>query len=45
MMLPNNNRDSILVVYLIFLYDIINILESGYNWGKTVLSCLYFNFF
>jgi hypothetical protein len=43
-MFLNKSGDSVPVVYLIFLLDMINVLEDGYNWGHAILSCRYFNF-
>jgi Plant mobile domain len=43
-MFPNNSAYSVLVVYLSFLNDILNVPEDCYDWGQLVLSCLYFNF-
>jgi Plant mobile domain len=43
LMFSNNSADSVLVVYLSFLNDMLNIPEEGYDWGHAVLSCLYFN--
>jgi Plant mobile domain len=39
----NNSADSVPVVYLSFLDDMLNIPKEGYDWGHAVLSCLYFN--
>jgi hypothetical protein len=43
MMFSNNNEDSMPAMYLLFLHDIINVPDDGYNRGHVVLSCLYFN--
>jgi hypothetical protein len=43
MMFPNNNADSVPMMYLIFLDNMINIPEDGYVWRQAILSCLYFN--
>jgi Plant mobile domain len=40
---PDNNADSVPTVYLSFLDDMLNVPKEGYDWGQTVLSCLYFN--
>jgi hypothetical protein len=42
-MFPKNSADSVPAAYLTFLDDLLNVPEEGYNWGQTVLSCLYFN--
>jgi hypothetical protein len=31
------------VVYLLFLDDMLNVPEEGYDWGQAILSCFYFN--
>jgi hypothetical protein len=38
-----DNADSVSVVYLSFLDNILNVPEDGYDWGQAVLSYLYFN--
>jgi hypothetical protein len=43
MMFSNNSEDSVSMVYLIFLDDMINEPEGRYNWGQTILSYLYYN--
>jgi Plant mobile domain len=42
-MFPNNSADSVTAVYLSFIDDMLNVLEESYDWGQTILSCLYFN--
>jgi hypothetical protein len=42
-MFLNNSADSVLAVYLIFLDDVLNVLEDDYDWGHAVLYYLYFN--
>jgi Plant mobile domain len=42
-MFPNNSADLVPAVYLTYLDDMLNVPEDGYDWGQTVLSCLYFN--
>jgi hypothetical protein len=32
-MFPNNSVDSVPAVYLIFLDNMLNVLEDGYDWG------------
>jgi hypothetical protein len=44
-MFLNNSGDSVSVVYLTFIHDMINIIEDGYNWRYALLSCLYFNIY
>jgi hypothetical protein len=44
-MFLNNSPGSVSVVYLTFRDDMLNVLEDGYDWGQTILSCLYFNLF
>jgi hypothetical protein len=39
-MFPNNSADSVPAVYLIFLEDMLNVPEDGYDWGKRYsLAC------
>jgi hypothetical protein len=42
-MFLNNSVDLVPTVYLIFLDDMLNVSEDGYDWGQIILSCLYFN--
>jgi Plant mobile domain len=42
-MFLNNSAYLVPAAYLTFLDDLLNVPEEGYNWGQTILSCLYFN--
>jgi hypothetical protein len=38
-----NSADSVPAVYLNIIDDILNVSENDYDWGQTILFCLYFN--
>jgi Plant mobile domain len=43
MMFPNNSADSVSMVYLSFLNDMLNVPEDNYGWKQIIFSCLYLN--